>query len=408
MTKQRLLRTILLGVLLALTGLAETPPEPAADAVPAVEAEAPPPSSRKSSRRVTAESEQAKRLAAARQESRKKSRYTSWKRRLPFWPRKGFIMLELTVIIIIGVLLGQALEVSGALRIISVIALPLARLGKLPRASGVPFLMAFQSGAVANGMLVSHADAGTLTNRQLYASVLVVSCISLFAHLPTFVVPLGMAFGWEATGAFFGVRFAAIAIEIFLILLVARLVLKVAPGEVAADATPGDEAVADGVRQPKPTPRFGTRAFRQLVWKRSRKTLTRLLICVVPTFAVMATLEYVKFFDWLSSRVPGLFSLKFLPPEAPAIIAAQAVSLYNGALAAANLMGEGGITVRQSVIILLFGSLVTAPFRTLRHALPTYIAILGPRRGLTLAVTAQVLRCFFVLLCTIALMMFWS
>jgi hypothetical protein len=403
-----LLVVVLLSAAVPL-GAAETGAEPAPGSTD-VGKESATASPRKPSRRIKAESEQAKRLVAARKKAGSGSAYRTWKRRLPFWPRKGFIMVELTLFIALGVLLGQALEVSGALRVIAVIALPLARLGRLPNASGGPFLMAFQSGAVANGMLASYRDEGSLTKGQFYASVLVVSCISLFAHLPTFVVPLGMAFGWAATGAFFGVRFGAIVIEITLILLVSRLLQRSSPTESVGGRPRPEEGRRDvaTTHSPTPAPRVGTGPFWRRVWKRSRKTLTRLLICVVPTFAVMATLEYMEFFGWLSQRVPGLFSLKFLPPEAPVVIAAQAVSLHNGALAAANLTGDGAITVQQSVIILLFGSVLTAPFRTVRHALPTYIAILGPRTGLALAVTAQVLRCFFVSLCTVVLMLFWS
>jgi hypothetical protein len=51
--------------------------------------------------------------------------------------------------------------------------------------------------------------------------------------------------------------------------------------------------------------------------------------------------------------------------------------------------------------------MVTAPVRTLKHALPTYIAVLGPRPGAFMAVSAQVLRMMFLLICTCILMMYW-
>ncbi len=85
--------------------------------------------------------------------------------------------------------------------------------------------MAFQSGAVANSMLVGQRDAGTLNDRELYTSVYVVSALSLFAHLPTFVVPIGVAFGWEATVALFAVRFLAIGLQIVLTLVISGTVL---------------------------------------------------------------------------------------------------------------------------------------------------------------------------------------
>ena len=42
--------------------------------------------------------------------------YKSWKRKLPFWPRKGLILFELMVVISIGVLIGQMREVSGMVK----------------------------------------------------------------------------------------------------------------------------------------------------------------------------------------------------------------------------------------------------------------------------------------------------
>jgi len=161
-------------------------------------------------------------FAAERQKQRSSSVYTDWKRHLPFWPRKGMLLLELSIFISIGIFLGQILEISGTMRLLSVLTLPLTAIGKIRREAGPAFLMAFQSGAVANSMLVSQRDQGSLDNRELYTSVYVVSALSLFAHLPTFVVPIGVAFGWEATIALFTVRFSAIAIQIIITLVLSR------------------------------------------------------------------------------------------------------------------------------------------------------------------------------------------
>ncbi len=355
----------------------------------------------KSSRvkRVRPEGETGKALAEERRKGSDGDSYRSWKRRLPFWPRKGFLLFELMVVISIGVLIGQILEVSGYVKMLSWVAMPITGLGKLSHHAGPAFLMAFQSGAVANSMLVSQRDSGQICNRELYTGVYVVSALSLFAHLPTFVVPIGVAFGWEATIALFGVRFSAIAIQIILTLLLSRLVFR-------------RFGIGEGLRVSEQitevrTSRRKQGAFWQTVWKRSKMTLQRLLFYLVPTFAAMATLEYYGAFKWLAAAMPQLFTFDFLPPESLMVIPAQALSLYNGAIAAANFIDAGAITTHQAVIIILFGSMVTAPVRTLRHALPTYVAVLGARPGMIMAVSAQVFRMFFLFLCTCALMLYW-
>jgi hypothetical protein len=248
---------------------------------------------------------------------------------------------------------------------------------------------------------VTQRDAGTLNNRELYTSIYVVSALSLFAHLPTFIVPIGAAFGWEATIALFAVRFLAITLQIAVTLLLSRFVIErfFPTFSVATPSSQSETAVRKRHER--------SSGFWFTVWKRSRKTLRRLLIYLIPSYLCLAALEYLGFFKWLGETMPSLFSFRFLPVESVAIIPAQALSLYNGAIAAANFIDAGQITTHQAVIVILFGSMVTAPVRTLRHALPTYIAILGARPGMFMAVSAQVIRMLFLFICTLTLMLYW-
>lgn len=354
----------------------------------------------RSAKRVSPEGITGKTFAAERKKVKSSSDYTKWKRQLPYWPRKSLMLLELVLFISVGVVIGQILEVSGCVKLLSVLTLPLTWLGKLSREAGPAFLMAFQSGAVANSMLVSQRDSGQLNNRELYTSVYVVSALSLFAHLPTFVVPIGIAFGWEATCALFGVRFVAIVLQIVLTLLLSRFVVR----RLNIGHHRGVKEQITPVRKNRRT----KGKFWPTIWQRSRKTLKRLIIYLIPTFILMAGLEYNGAFKWLATAMPQLFTFSFLPPQSLVVIPAQALSLYNGAIVAANFIDSGSITVHQAVIIILFGSMVTAPVRTLRHALPTYVAILGARPGLIMAVSAQIIRMMFLLLCTSFLMMYWS
>ncbi|MDK2847093.1 MAG: hypothetical protein PWP34_446 [Desulfuromonadales bacterium] len=356
--------------------------------------------------KVQAEGERGRALERAHRETKARpSPYASWKRKLSFWPRKTVLLVELALFITVGILIGQVLEVAGWIGVLSVLAWPLIRLGRLPRAAAPAFIMAFQSGAVANSMLVSYRDEGTLNNRHLYTSVLVVSCISLFAHLPTFIVPLGFAFGWAATGALFGVRLAAIALEIVLVLMVSSWLGRRWREDRSLFDQPLRYLGEDG-RHPVRIPFFSVDFWRR-VWKRSRRTIRRLLLYVLPTFVVMALLEQFKVFQSLAAWLPGLFKPAFLPSQAVAIIPAQAVNMYNGAIAAANFVDAGSLTIKQAVTVILLGSVITAPLRTLRHALPTYLATLGARPGAVMAISAQALRVTFVLLCTWVMVMVW-
>jgi hypothetical protein len=356
--------------------------------------------------KVQPEGARGRALEQARQQDQSQpSAYKSWKRRLPFWPQKAVLLTELAIIITVGILIGQVLEVAGWISILSVLAWPLIRLGRLPKAAAPAFIMAFQSGAVANCMLVSYRDEGTLNNRHLYTSVLVVSCISLFAHLPSFIVPLGFAFGWMATGALFGVRLAAIGLEVVLVLMISSWLSQRWNENRDSFHIPGRMVVEGG--SPPARPAFASRDFWKRVWQRSRRTIRRLLLYVAPTFVAMALLEQFNVFEGLATWLPGVFKPAFLPPQAVAIIPAQAVNMYNGAIAAANFVDAGSLTIKQAVTVILLGSVITAPIRTLRHALPTYLATLGARPGTVMAVSAQVLRVVFVSFCTWVMVMVW-
>jgi hypothetical protein len=84
------------------------------------------------------------------------------------------------------------------------------------------------------------------------------------------------------------------------------------------------------------------------------------------------------------------------------------MSLYTGAVSAAAYVDTGEITTKQAVLVIIVGSLVTAPIRTLKHAMPTYVAILGPKAGPIMAVSAQILRSIFLIICTIVMWCVWT
>lgn len=356
--------------------------------------------------RVKASGETGRRLEAYRKK-RTSGGYKSWKRRLPFWPRKLFLLFELALYITAGVLIAQMLEVGGIVRYLSVLAWPIIKLGGLKKETGPAFLMAFQSGAVANSMLVSSRDDGSIDNRQLYTSVFVVSAISLFAHLPSFIVPVGAAFGIEATCVLFGVRFTAVFLQITITLLVSNLIVAPYLARRPQKAAPAAAPTAKKTTRKPRSKDNRELSYRQKVWTRSRRTLKRLLIYLIPTYIILSGMEYYGFFKWISEAFPSLFQWSFLPSESMAIIPAQAVNMYNGAIAAANFVDSGAITIKQAVLVILAGSVVTAPFRTIKHALPTYIAILGPRTGAVMAILAQVFRSIFLIIVTAVMWWLW-
>ena len=94
-------------------------------------------------KRYLPEGETGKVFVTERQKTRNSSDYQRWKRHLPFWPRKGMLLCELSLFITIGIFVGQILEVSGSMRLLSVLTLPLTGLGGIKRKPGLLFLWLF-------------------------------------------------------------------------------------------------------------------------------------------------------------------------------------------------------------------------------------------------------------------------
>jgi cobalamin biosynthesis Co2+ chelatase CbiK len=331
------------------------------------------------------------------------SKYKHFKMALPFWPRKAFLMFDLAIMVILGIFIGQILEQLGVIKSLGFITYPVTRLGKLPPETSPAFLFALQSGAMANSMLAAGRDTGKLTKRETYTSVFVVSSMSLLVHLPTYVVPIGAALGWKATAILFGVRILAILVQLACILFVSRMLFHAGIGQARLE---GNVTTERAKKQHSRRSAGGT--FCKRVWINSKKTIVRFALFLIPTFFVVALLEQSGFFIWFAHHAARLDIFGTMPSQSAIIIGAQALNLYNGAAVAGSLVQSEFITTKVAVLVLLIGSLLTAPIRTLKHSMGSYVAVLGPRPGMIMAVLTQATRSFFLLLFIILLTMVWK
>jgi hypothetical protein len=86
-------------------------------------------------------------------------------------------------------------------------------------------------------------------------------------------------------------------------------------------------------------------------------------------------------------------ALSFLPVEAASVVIFSVAAEFTSGMAAAGaLLDAGALTVPQTVIALMLGSMVATPFRALRHQLPSHAGIFSPGLGGELLVLSQGLR----------------
>jgi hypothetical protein len=85
--------------------------------------------------------------------------------------------------------------------------------------------------------------------------------------------------------------------------------------------------------------------------------------------------------------------LSWLPPQAMGIVVFHmAAETTAGYAAAGALVQTGGLTVKELVLALLVGNILSSPVRAVRHQFPYYAGIFRPALALNLIISNQALR----------------
>lgn len=300
------------------------------------------------------------------------------------WPF-GKLLLYLGV----GLFLGQALESLGWSARLGARVQPLIRWGRFGPESAAAFGTSFLSGILANTMLMSSYQDGKLSRRELALSYLLNTGLPGFVlHLPTtffILVPLTR----QAGLIYLGLNLLAALLRTMGVLALARCSLQ-----REAPEGPGDAAAA----APKPG--------LETIWRKFRRRFLRLICATMPIYLLIFMAQQAGFFTWLREATAGLAAFTLLPVEAASVIIfSVAAEFSSGAAAAGALLSSGALTVPQTVMALMLGSIVATPVRALRHQLPTHAGIFAPKLGTELLLTSQGLRIVSLLL--VALPYWW-
>lgn len=292
-----------------------------------------------------------------------------------FWP-----LLRLLFFISLGLFIGNLIEVLNWTRAMAKIAAPLVRMGRLKDIAGASFSLAFFSGVAANTMLAEAHENGKLSDRELILSNMFNSMPTYFLHLPTmFFITLPFIKG--AAIIYVGLTLFSAILRTACIVLLGRLMLPPLP----------EGCITCVLDEQK------SKTWRDLlatIWTRFRKRIKRIVVFTAPIF----TLFYIM-------RVSGVFSalekgmaehvgfLSFLSPEAIGIVVFHVAAEFTAGLAAAGaLLQAGNLGIREVVLALLVGNVLSTPMRAFRHQFPYYAGIFKPRMALKLIVFNQILR----------------
>ena len=296
------------------------------------------------------------------------------------WNGLAVPLSRLLLSVSVGLFLGTLIEALHWTRAVAKVAQPLVRLGRLKDVAGASFSLAFFSGAAANTMLAEAYEQGEITKREVTLSDLYNSLPTYFLHLPTLFF-IAAPFIGPAAVLYVGLTVLAALLRTLGIVLLGRLTLPPLPDGCVACLLTDD-------------PKWNWRAALDKTWKRFKKRLPRMVLYTVPIYVVFFFLKRWGAFDALEAAMAEHVSfLSWLPPQAMSIIVFHmAAETTAGYAAAGALVQTGGLTVKELVLALLVGNILSSPVRAIRHQFPYYAGIFKPALALNLILSNQTLR----------------
>ena len=300
---------------------------------------------------------------------------------LTLWYGLGWPLCRLLFFVAIGILLGNFIEALNWTRHVARLARPLVRLGHLSQITGASFSMAFFSGIASNTMLAEAYDQETLSRRELVLANLFNSLPRYFLHLPTVFFLTAPLIG-AAAFHYVGITLAAALFQTMAVVFLGRLLLG---GPAAAFPAAATEATAAEVTPAQALDK---------AWQRFRKRFRRVLCYTAPVYILFYLLNrFGVFHDIQQFIAMHLAFLSWLKPQAMGVVVLHVTAEFTAGLAAAGvLLDQSSLSVRDVVLALMAGNVLSTPMRAVRHQFPYYAGIFRPRLAVTLIVYSQGFR----------------
>ncbi|MGM0771875.1 MAG: nucleoside recognition domain-containing protein [Halobacteriota archaeon] len=265
--------------------------------------------------------------------------------------------------IVIGTLVMDVMVEMGWVKKLGFIASPLMRFGHLREEIGLSFLTSFGSSAAGNSMIAKLHDDNHIDRKETIIATMVNSFpsgIVLSRDLfPVVVILLGK------TGLIYlGIVVLIGFLKTLLALLAARFLLTPRPSGNIHTIT---EKIT--VRQ----------ASLKAV-KRSRRSLTRIVVTMTIVSVIVFQLMETGVFDRAASIMKDSFMVQYVPVDALPIIAGWFASNIAAYTIAGNLLEAGMLSSKDIILALLIGRILASVAR-IRTMLPYYIGIFSPNLG---------------------------
>lgn len=291
-----------------------------------------------------------------------------------------FPLLKLCLFISAGIFAGNLIEALNWTRFMAMLASPLVKAGRLRDISGASFSMAFFSGVTANTMLAEAYAGRRMNRRELVLSNLFNSLPTYFLHLPTtffIMVPLIKA----AALPYLTLTILSAVLRTMVVILLGRFLLPSRENQCVSCVLPESEKLT-------------LKRVLITVRERFKARFKKIMVFTIPIYTFFYILQQAEVFAWLEQAMSRHVSLlDFLPPQAISIVVLQLAAEFSAGLAAAgSLLDSGALGIKEVVLALLTGNILSSPMRAVRHQLPYYAGIFNPGLALHLIFYNQSLR----------------
>ena len=137
--------------------------------------------------------------------------------------------------------------------------------------------------------------------------------------------------------------------------------------------------------------------------KRFKRRIRKIVSYTVPIYIFFYYLAEAGFFTAAERFMAQHLSwLAWLSPQAISILTFQVVAEFTAGLAAAgSLLANGSMSVREIVLVLLIGNILSSPIRAVRHQYPYYAGIFKPVLAAELLFFSQGFRAISIAIVTI-------
>ncbi|SDN46612.1 hypothetical protein SAMN04488516_102219 [Desulfonauticus submarinus] len=286
-------------------------------------------------------------------------------------------LLRLVFFIALGIFIGNLIEALNWTKFLAKLSYPLIKFGRLKDISGASFSIAFFSGISANTILAEAYDQGKLNKKELILSNLFNSLPTYFLHLPTtfFIVA---PFIKEATWPYFALTISAAFLRTIFTVFLAHFILP--KTNISSTFHPTDQNKSESILK-KTLIRF-------------QKRFKKIILFTIPIYVGFKILAKYGFFHWLEGKLAGIIIyFPWLPAKSLGIIIMQMAAEFSAGLAAAGALLEAHVLdIKQIVLALTIGNILSSPIRAIRHQFPYYAGIYPPRLALILIIFNQSLR----------------